>query len=1014
VTGARSRQKLARRETMLAAASRLFERQGYSRTTFEQIAEAASVGVATVYNYFGSKEGVVKALLMPDLERVLENGERIIAKPPPDPASAVVRLLGEYGELGGHHWARRDLLKMTILPGVGNDGVLASFVNEADMRVKAQIRELLRRLRGAGRLTHRLDLQDASDVIFAVFNQHFAAYLTCDDLSYSAMFAALRRHIRLLFSPWRPPLQSINKGHPMKRLNALNVACISILTFAAGNDAALAQQAGSLEEIIVTAQKRSESIQDVPLSITALSSEVLEQRSVQSFADYGNRIPNLGFAHTGDGVSTSRTISIRGISGDGVTGFYLDETPLPDSIDPRIVDIDRIEVLRGPQGTLYGARSMGGTVRLLTKQPDVSATTGRVHLGISDTSNASDQNYLFDGAINVPLGDSLAARAVGFYEKDAGFFKRTFCESPADVAAGICFPNSSGGAPVGSVDNIAELETYGGSVAMTWHATESLAITPRFMYQKAEYNGLPLADIFAGGGPAGYPAPPDAFALPELTPRSFEQRRFFDIAEGGFDRWSLATLGIRYDTGIGEIVSSTSYFDRRVEETEDQTDFIYANFLAVSLITGAPGTALPGSITEIKDYQRFVQEIRFASDLDGPLQFVVGGFYSDTHGRVPFAAKYPAAVIPGFASGSGFDLVVDENGVPIFLNPDNPDEIFGSDYETTIKEPAAFGELSYEFTDRLKATVGLRWYEIETTAGGFQEGFAFGGARGVDPEVTTKEDGVNPKVQVDYKLTPEHMIYAMAAKGFRPGGIVPAVPLSPALGCDVALAQIGVTPEQARGYESDSLWNYELGAKTSWLENRLTVNAAVFFIDWKDIQQNVLLPCGFQFRANAGAAESKGFELELHARLTEGLDVSLGIGHQDAEITESGATIPQLQPGDRVYQVPDWTGNASLFYTHSLGAALELTAGVDYAYVGDSVSANNTPFTPRVRPSYDLLDARIGVGWDHFDVALVGRNLTDEHVNFGDNRSIAAETPGRPRLVTNQPRTLGLEFSAEF
>jgi len=800
----------------------------------------------------------------------------------------------------------------------------------------------------------------------------------------------------------------------MKRFNAVNAVGLSALSLV-GTGVALAQQtAGGLEEIIVTAQKRSESIQEVPLSITALSSDVLEQRSVQSFADYGNRIPNLGFANTGDGIGTSRTISIRGISGDGVTGFYLDETPLPDSIDPRIVDIDRIEVLRGPQGTLYGARSMGGTVRLLTKQPDTTAVSGRVHLGISDTSNASDQNYFADGAINVPLGESVAVRAVGFYEKDAGYFERKFCESPADVASDTCFPNDSGGAPIGTVDNVAEIETYGGAVALKWQATDALAITPRFMYQKAEYNGLPLADIFVGGGPAGYPAPPAPFTLPELTPRSFEQRRFFDIAEGGFDRWTLGTLGITYDTGIGQIVSSTSYFDRRVEETEDQTDFIYANFLAVSLITGLPGTALPGQITEIKDYQRFVQEIRFASDLDGPLQFVVGGFYSDTHGRIPFAAKYPASVIPGFAAASGFDLVTDENGVPLFLNPDNPDEIFGSDYKTTVEEPAVFGELSYQFTDRLKATVGLRWYEIKTTAGGYQEGFAFGGARGVDPDRTTKEDGVNPKVQVDYKLTPDHMVYAMAAKGFRPGGLVPAVPLSPALGCDVALAQIGVTPEQARKYDSDSLWNYELGAKTSWLENRLTVNAAVFYIDWKDIQQNVLLQCGFQFRANAGAAESKGFELEAHARVAEGLDLSVGVGYQDAKITESGATIPQLQPGDRVYQVPDWTGNASLYYSHPLGASMEFNAGLDYAYVGDSVSANNTPFTPRVRPSYDLLDARIGVGWDRFDVALVGKNLTDEHANFGDNRSIAAETPGRPRLVTNQPRTIGLEFSAEF
>ena len=214
MTGLRSRQKLARREAMLAAASQLFDRQGYARTTFEQIAAASNMGVATVYKYFGSKEGVVKALLTPDLERILENGQRIIARPPLDPARAVILLLRQYGELGGHHWARRDLLRMTIFPGLGNQGVLASFVVDADTRVKAQIRELLRRLRRVGRLASRLDLQDASSVIFAVFNQHFAAYLTRDDLRFSAMFTMLSRHIRLLFAPWRPPTNPSRRAIP--------------------------------------------------------------------------------------------------------------------------------------------------------------------------------------------------------------------------------------------------------------------------------------------------------------------------------------------------------------------------------------------------------------------------------------------------------------------------------------------------------------------------------------------------------------------------------------------------------------------------------------------------------------------------------------------------------------------------------------------------------------------------------------------------------------------------------
>ena len=204
MTGPRAQQRAERREKMIAAAARLFDRQGYARTTFEQIAAACDMGVATVYKYFGSKEGVVKALLEPDLARILRNGERIIANPPADPVRAVTRLLMQYGELGGHHWARRDLLRMTIFPGIGNEGVLGALVVEADTRTRLQIRRLMKQLRTSGGLARDLDLESASSVIFAVFNQHFAEFLTREDLPYTKMFSSLSRHIRVLFACWRP------------------------------------------------------------------------------------------------------------------------------------------------------------------------------------------------------------------------------------------------------------------------------------------------------------------------------------------------------------------------------------------------------------------------------------------------------------------------------------------------------------------------------------------------------------------------------------------------------------------------------------------------------------------------------------------------------------------------------------------------------------------------------------------------------------------------------------------
>src|SRR5438270_2934402 len=203
------------------------------------------------------------------------------------------------------------------------------------------------------------------------------------------------------------------------------IAGVWLATAAAANAAAEpTSQAGGLEEVIVTAQKRSESEQTVPMSMTTFSSAALEQKSITNFIDYATKVPNLAFAPTGDGVGTARTVSIRGISGDNVTGFYIDDVPLPDSVDPRVLDIGHIEVLRGPQGTLYGARSMGGTVRLLTNQPDPTSFSAGVHTGASSTEHTTAPNYVADGVVNVPLiADRLAMRMVGFFDREAGYFR---------------------------------------------------------------------------------------------------------------------------------------------------------------------------------------------------------------------------------------------------------------------------------------------------------------------------------------------------------------------------------------------------------------------------------------------------------------------------------------------------------------------------------------------------------------------------------------------------------------
>jgi outer membrane receptor protein involved in Fe transport len=230
-----------------------------------------------------------------------------------------------------------------------------------------------------------------------------------------------------------------------------------------------------------------------------------------------------------------------------------------------------------------------------------------------------------------------------------------------------------------------------------------------------------------------------------------------------------------------------------------------------------------------------------------------------------------------------------------------------------------------------------------------------------------------------------------------------------------ALHQVdpNITIAQTRSFQSDSLWNYEAGTKTSWLGHRLTFDAAAFYIKWKNIQQEILLPCGFQYTANAGAAESKGAEMELHARPAEPLELSLGVGYQDAKITQSRAASPQ-QVGSPIYQVPDWTGNGSALYTMQLTSSWKLVSGADYSYIGRSFSGSNNPGDPRLRPSYRLINAHVAFARGPLEIALVGKNLADEVANLGDSRSLAAETPGRPRLFVNQPRTIGVEFRQSF
>jgi iron complex outermembrane recepter protein len=698
-------------------------------------------------------------------------------------------------------------------------------------------------------------------------------------------------------------------------------------------------------DIVVTATRRNQRLQDVGLSITALGGEQLEARGINSFVDYGSSIPNLSFGATGDGSLGSRAITIRGIQGLGTTGFYIDETPVVDSVDPRIVDLERIEVLRGPQGTLFGARSMGGTVRLITRQPDANEFEGWVHAGVSYVEEGN-VNYLVDGSLNIPLvADRLAVRVLGFYQSESGIFEKAVGPQP--------------GAPTLIRQNVDDLQAYGGQIALRWQPTDGISITPRVMYQRVSQDAFPFADN---------------------DPGNFTQRRTFDIREGGYDEWILYSLNASADLGFGTVTSATSYFDRKIPEQEDYTGFVQAAF----------GLATPLSSTINRDlrFRRFVQEIRFVSDLSGPFQFTIGGFYSKSADQNNFV---PASIIPGLNAATGAG-----------------DLAFTTVNQLDTRELAVFGEATVEIADGLKLTAGLRYFDNQQSFRQRSDGIFSGGPVTVDRPATS-ENGFNPKFLVEYRVNPNVLVYATAARGNRVGGFNGNLP--PA--CDADLAAIGRTRADTQSFGSDSLWSYEAGVKTTLDNGRATINGSYFYIDWSNVQQGIRLQCGFPFTGNAGAARSQGFELEFTARPTRGMTFGMNVGYANARITEQGRGSPQ--PADSpVYQVPRWTVSTNLEYATQLTNDFEIYGRGDLAFVDKSFSANNNPLVPRVRPDYTLVDLRAGVRNDQYDFTLFVRNLTNERANLADNRSLGAETPGLQRIVTNRPRTIGVEARVRF
>jgi outer membrane receptor protein involved in Fe transport len=721
--------------------------------------------------------------------------------------------------------------------------------------------------------------------------------------------------------------------------------------------------------VVVTARKREESIVKTPESLTVFSAQAIQDLHIENLVDYATKTPNLSFAY---GVTTtgifSRSIAIRGISGVNTTAIYLDDTPIGQSFDPRILDLDRIEILKGPQGSLFGADSMGGAVRLISNKPNTSETSYRLMTEAGVTSGGGSADYGIEGGANfVVVPDVIAVRAVLFDDHDAGFLTRVN-PVPGDPSK------------LESINDQGATTNYGFALTGLAHIIPDLDLTLRLFNQ--------ITNL-----PHGWPA--TLAPLPAFEPVSYIRPQPTDLQDLAYTEVWLPSLSLTYQQKQWSLSSSTSFFnlsDHQVEASQLGTIQAFQEFYGV-----LPPPNIPPWNRQDQQWQ-FTQEFRLTFEDVYRMSGVVGLYYNNQHRDVLF----PPVFYPGLT-----DLGIGADTDDFYYEHDQ--------YHDT--ELAAFGELNYHLTNRLTLSVGGREYHLTDTSHTVAGGFLNGGAIVIAPpeEVDT---GFTPKFTLASTVGDNGNAYVSWAKGFRPGGGNGALPSQ----CDAALDAIGLTPDSAQTYHPDSVRTTEIGAKGEFNDHRFFASAAAFQTDWINVQQVVNLPsCGYQVRANTGAGRIRGGEMEIDAKVVDGFDVSLGAGYEDARVTDAGNGA--FVVGERLFEIPEVTATARGTYRFPITARMGGMVSADVSYTGNSLSANTTPDTPLTRPAYTLENARIGVEWARSSLTLYLNNIGNVHANLADLRFIgfnettvnsAGQTVALPRVVVLAPVQAGLQFRVNF
>jgi iron complex outermembrane receptor protein len=778
-----------------------------------------------------------------------------------------------------------------------------------------------------------------------------------------------------------------------------------------------------LEEIVVTAEKRESTVQATPIAMTALSAGDLTGENITSIQDLVGAIPGISLRTAGPGQTE---YEMRGLASSGgsvaTVGFYLDETPLSASavalngrtvIDADLYDLNRTEILRGPQGTLYGAGSMGGTIKLVTNQPKLRALEGSAYVDASQTTggNTNGRGSLM---LNVPIGDIASLRLVTTGKYISGWIHRYVIEPgqfPFPTSFGTCrtfFYYCDRGnvqdAPVAKDISNSNIERFISSRAsLLVQPTDALSITGSFMYQRIDADGY-----------NNYQAPPNNEAIYQP----------YDIKEPYYDSFHMWSLKVSYDMSFANLTSASSYWKRDVYQSTDSTEALQNIFNYKVFV--------PNLYEDNDATWQIAQELRLTSRGEGDFQWVGGLYYSNLHsgyvtknqtvgfvtalacpiGYDPqFAGRCPASVQHTYGTSfAGY------NPQGIMFNDNNPN---------VLNQKAVFGEASYKLTPTLKLTAGLRFYKFNISNDANQRGLgtATGNATPTISNVSGSNTSLLPKVNLSYEPTSDLTVYSTISKGSRPGGVNLPIPLNP-FGFYYCGGPAPNSPypsgsgysyltKQPAYYAPDDIWSVEVGEKARFADRRFSVNADVFYVKWHNIQQLIVLSCGYPYNTNVGDAKTYGPELEMAAKVTDALTVDLSAAYTQAFITNPVGTpgLP-VYSGTRITSIPKYTGNLAVSYESMLAQDYKLSFRVAESYVGP---VEDTAYYRETLGSYGLMDFRMGVGKEVWTASLFGTNLTNKHAGLTiDNTVFAWQQPTITRVSTNQPRTIGIAFETKF